>query len=256
MKNLSVKEIKEIVDKSDYNQYMSYINILSKDNRESVKKIAISLSKKLDNIRKEEIRLKNLFVIEEGLLVQGYKNIGGVDEAGRGPLAGPVVAACVVINNNPMIEGIDDSKKINEKNREKLFEIIINSDISYGIGIADHNEIDEFNILNATFLAMKRAIAMTVNRPDFVIVDGNQTIRDINYPQRSIVQGDSKSVSIACASILAKVTRDRIMKEYSKIYPDYGFEQHKGYGTKDHIEAIRKYGVTPIHRMSFLKNIY
>ncbi len=256
MKNLSVKEIKEIIDKSDYNQYMSYINILSKDSRESVKKIAISLSKKLDAIRNEEERLKKIFVIEDGLLVEGYKKIGGIDEAGRGPLAGPVVAACVVIHKNPMIEGIDDSKKINEKNREKLFEIIINSGITFGIGIADHNEIDEFNILNATFLAMKRAIAMTVDRPDFVIVDGNQTIKDINYPQRSIIQGDSKSVSIACASILAKVTRDRIMKEYAKLYPEYGFEKHKGYGTKDHIEAIKNHGVTQIHRMSFLKNIY
>ncbi len=256
MEKLSVKEIKKIVENSNCNQYMSYINILAKDDRESVKKIAISLSKKLDAIRKEESRLKNLFIIEDGLIMQGYKRIGGVDEAGRGPLAGPVVAACVVLGGNPMIEGVNDSKKINERNREKIFGIITNSDITYGIGIADNNEIEEFNILNATFLAMKRAIAMTVDRPDFVIVDGNQIIRDINYPQRSIIQGDSKSTSIALASIIAKVTRDRIMKEYAKLYPNYGFEQHKGYGTKDHIEAIKKYGVTPIHRMSFLKNIY
>ena len=256
MENLSVKEIKDIVQTSSYEQYLSYINILSKDKRESVKKIAMSLSKKLDAVRKEEERLKNMFIIEESLFAEGYKKIGGVDEAGRGPLAGPVVSACVILDKNPMIDGIDDSKKVSEKNRDRIFDTIVNSDIIYGIGISDSNEIDEYNILNATFLAMKRSIAMASQRPDFIIVDGNQQITDINHPQRCIVQGDSKSISIACASILAKVTRDRIMKQYAEIYPQYGFDKHKGYGTKEHIEAINKYGITPIHRISFLKNIY
>ncbi len=256
MEKLSVKEIKDIVQTSSYDQYLSYINILSKDKRESVKKIAISLSKKMDAIRKEEERLKDMFVIEDSLLNLGYKKIGGIDEAGRGPLAGPVVAACVILDKNPMIQGINDSKKISEKNRDKIFDIIVNSDIAYGIGISDNNEIDKMNILNATFLAMKRAIAMATKKPDFIIVDGNQTIKDVDYTQKSVVQGDSKSITIACASILAKVTRDKIMKQYAEIYPQYGLDKHKGYGTKEHIEAINKYGITPIHRLSFLKNIY
>ncbi len=256
MEKLSVREIKEIIENISCDEYLSYINILSKDSRESVKKIAISLSKKLDKVRKEEERLKGMFIIEEALFAEEYKKVGALDEAGRGPLAGPVVSACVVLDKNPMIEGIDDSKKISEKNRDKIFGEIVSSGIIYGIGISDSSEIDEYNILNATFISMKRAIAMASEKPDFVIVDGNQKIRDINYPQRCIVQGDSKSISIACASILAKVTRDRIMREYAQIYPQYGFDKHKGYGTKEHIEAINKYGTTPIHRMSFLKNIY
>lgn len=256
MENLSVKEIKALTDDLKNEEYLKYIAILVKDKRESVKKIAVSLSKKLDNIQKESNRLEKLFEIEKDILGLSATNVAGVDEAGRGPLAGPVVAACVILKEKPDILKIDDSKKINEKTREEIFEQIKDSDIVYGIGIADNNEIDRYNIWEATMLAMRRAIAMAGEQPEVILVDGNQTIKGIDIPQRTVIQGDSKCTSIACASIIAKVTRDRLMYEYAKIYKMYGFEKHKGYGTKEHMDAIKELGPTPIHRLSFLKNIF
>lgn len=184
----------------------------------------------------------------------GYQTICGVDEAGRGPLAGPVFAAAVVLPPNLMIDGLNDSKKLSEKKREILYDEIKSLAVACNVAFATEREIDEINILNATFLAMKRAVAGLNLQPDVVLVDGNRS-PDLNVPTQTIVKGDSLSASIAAASILAKVERDRLMKNLSKKYPEYNFEKHKGYGTKMHIDLIKKYGPCEIHRKSFLKKI-
>jgi ribonuclease HII len=181
---------------------------------------------------------------------KGYQHICGVDEAGRGPLCGPVVAAAVILRSDDPIEGLNDSKKLTENKREVLYDKIKEEAISYGIAYATAAEIDELNILNAALLAMRRAIEMLDPKPDFVLVDGNQT-RGFTIPAKAIVKGDAKSPSIAAASILAKVERDRSCIELDKKYPEYGFVKHKGYPTKEHYEAIKKYGITPEHRRSF-----
>jgi len=197
---------------------------------------------------------ENYFEIEEKLLNEGYRFICGVDEAGRGPLAGPVFAAAVVMDRERIIEGVRDSKKLTPKKREKLFEEIIKESIAYSVAMVDSKIIDEININNATFLAMKNAIENLKIEPDIVLVDGYE-IPNLNFNQRAIIKGDRKSYSIACASILAKVSRDRYIVEISSKYPLYKFEKHKGYGTKEHIEILQKYGPCEIHRISFLKNI-
>lgn len=184
----------------------------------------------------------------------GYNIICGVDEAGRGPLAGPVYAAAVVLKRGQTIEGVNDSKKLSEKKRELLFDKIIAQCEDYSIGTASEKEIDEINILQATFLAMKRAVEGLSLRPDCALVDGNQ-VPPLNCDVETVIKGDSKSESIAAASILAKVSRDRYMLEMAEKYPQYGFEKHKGYGTKLHYEMIEKYGICEIHRKSFLKKV-
>lgn len=194
------------------------------------------------------------FLYENQLAQQGYSSICGVDEAGRGPLAGPVCAAAVILKPNDIIEGVNDSKKLTEKKREALFDIIKEKAISYSIAFATVEEIKEINILNATMLAMKRAVEGLDVPCDYAIIDGNKT-PNLNIPCESIVKGDAKSMSIAAASILAKVSRDRLLLEYAKQYPEYGFEKHKGYGTKVHTQAIREFGPCPVHRMSFLGKI-
>lgn len=185
---------------------------------------------------------------------EGYKIICGVDEAGRGPLAGPVYAAAVVLEKGQTIEGVNDSKKLSEKKRELLFDKIINECKDYSIGTASEKEIDELNILQATFLAMKRAVDSLSVKPDCALVDGNQ-IPNLDCDVTTVVKGDAKSESIAAASILAKVSRDRYMLEMAEKYPQYGFEKHKGYGTKLHYEMIEKYGICDIHRKTFLKKV-
>ncbi len=197
----------------------------------------------------------SLWDIEMELLDSGIGTICGVDEAGRGPLAGPVCAAAVILPRGLEIEGLNDSKKLSEKKREALYDKIIGSAISYGIAFADVEEIEELNILGATFLAMNRAIEKLEPRPDFALIDGNRNT-GIEVSSKPIVGGDGKCASIAAASILAKVTRDRYMLEMAKTYPQYEFEKHKGYGTKAHYAAIREYGPSPIHRPSFLKKMH
>ncbi len=184
----------------------------------------------------------------------GYKFICGVDEAGRGPLAGPVCAAAVILPENHIIDGVNDSKKLTEKKREALFDVIKKEALAYSIAYATVEEIEELNILNATMLAMRRAVKGLRIKADFVMIDGNR-IPELDIPARYIIKGDSKSMTVAAASILAKVSRDRLCREYALQYPEYGFEKHKGYGTKAHIEAIREYGPCKIHRMSFLGKI-
>lgn len=197
----------------------------------------------------------NMWEIENEFLQHGYQVICGVDEAGRGPLAGPVCAAAVILPSNLEIPGLTDSKKLTDKKRRELFPIIKENAISYGIGIATEKEIDDINILQATFLAMERALQQLNIRPDLALIDGNRE-KDFGIPVKTVVKGDSLSANIAAASILAKVTRDDMMVEYANTYPRYGFEIHKGYGTKAHYAALTEYGACDIHRMTFLKKFY
>lgn len=195
------------------------------------------------------------FSYETQAKYKGFKLVCGVDEAGRGPLAGPVCAAAVILPDDCVIDGLNDSKKISEKKREMLFDIIIEKAVAYSIAYGTLEEIEQYNILQATYIAMNRAIDGLNIKADFALIDGNRVPKDIKIPCETVIKGDSKSYSIAAASILAKVTRDRLMLEYDKKYPQYLFAQHKGYGTKAHYEAIKQYGVCEIHRLSFLKNV-
>ena len=214
---------------------------------------------------KELERLKEIKKIEEELYANGTTSIAGIDEAGRGPLAGPVVVACVVMPRDSMIEGVNDSKKVSEKKREKLYEEIIKEAIGYGVGIISQEEIDRINILNATKEGLTTAIKemgkdlkekkRNFDKPEIILVDALTKIDTDHIPYKSIIKGDAKSYSIAAASIIAKVTRDRIMRQWAEVYPMYGFEKHKGYGTSAHISAIKEYGLCPLHRRSFVKNI-
>lgn len=193
------------------------------------------------------------FSIENAYRNEQYSVICGVDEAGRGPLAGPVYAAAVILSPETVIEGLNDSKKLTEKKREALFPIIQEKAIAYGIGCASEQDIDEINILNATFLAMRRAVEQLPLQPDVLLIDGNQKPKIGMCEEVTVVKGDAKSMSIAAASVLAKVSRDRFMLELSEKYPQYAFEKHKGYGTKLHYAALREYGISPVHRRTFLK---
>lgn len=198
---------------------------------------------------------KDLWKFEDALYSRGYTLICGVDEAGRGPLAGPVCAAAVILPPHLVIPGLDDSKKLSDKRRRALAPIIREQALAYGIGMATHLEIDEINILQATFLAMERALAQLKIRPDYVLLDGNRE-KDFGLPVQTIVKGDSLSANIAAASVLAKVTRDDYMVEMARQYPEYGFEIHKGYGTRAHYQALTAYGPCAIHRRSFLRKFY
>lgn len=202
---------------------------------------------------KEYNRLTKLKEIEKTVYEEGYNLICGIDEAGRGPLAGPVVVASVVMPKDSMIEGVNDSKKVSEKKREKLYDLITAEAISYGVGIISQEEIDEINILNATKKGLTNSIKELKTKPDIILVDALREIDTLNIPYRSVIKGDAKIYSIACASIIAKVTRDRIIREWDKVYPQYGFASHKGYGTAKHIAAIKEYGLCPLHRKSFTK---
>ena len=202
-------------------------------------------------MNKNEIeRLDNMLRYENEAYDKGYKFVCGVDEAGRGPLCGPVVAAAVILSKDAHLEGVNDSKKLSEKKREKLYDEIMTNAVAVGIGMSDVDVIEEINILGATKEAMKEAINNLSIKPDYVLIDGNQDI-NIDIDRQTVISGDALSESIAAASIIAKVTRDRMLREYDKAYPEYGFAKHKGYGTKTHIEAIKEYGLTPIHRPSF-----
>ena len=198
---------------------------------------------------------QNMWEIEESLYSDGLNVICGVDEAGRGPLAGPVYAAAVILPPNLEIPGLTDSKKLSDKKRRELFPVIQEQAVAYGIGSASEQETDEINILQATFLAMRRALAQLTVTPDLVLIDGNRET-DFGLPVKTVVKGDSLSANIAAASVLAKVSRDDWMLEMAEQYPEYGFEIHKGYPTRAHYDALRAHGPCPIHRMSFLKKFY
>lgn len=202
----------------------------------------------------EEKRLTALWETEFGLIREGYKTIAGADEAGRGPLAGPVFAAAVILPRGALVEGVDDSKKLSPKKREEVYKRIIDTAESWACADVDEKIIDEINILNAVHLAMKNAVKSLSVEPDYVLIDGNSA-PDMEFKCGTLVKGDSKSINIAAASIIAKVERDRYISRMAEQYPEYGFERHKGYGTKQHVEAILKYGPSPIHRRTFLRKI-
>lgn len=209
----------------------------------------------MKKIKEDEFkRLEKMSEYEKRLRDKGFSSIAGVDEAGRGPLAGPVCAAAVILPEGIYIEGLNDSKKLSEKKREELYDIIINSAVSYNIEMVSEKVIDEINILQATYLAMNRAVEGLEVKPDYVLIDGNR-IENMKIAHETVIKGDSKSVSIAAASILAKVTRDRYICKLADKYPEYNFQKHKGYGTAEHREAILKYGPCELHRRTFLKKI-
>ncbi len=201
-----------------------------------------------------EVKEIDWLEFEKAAYAKGYTSVCGVDEAGRGPLAGPVCAAAVILPEGLILEGVNDSKKLTEKKREKLFDVVKGNALSYCVSFATVEEIEEMNILNATMLAMKRAVEGLSQPADFAYIDGNK-IPPLDIPAEYIIKGDARSMSVAAASILAKVSRDRLMLSFAEEYPQYQFEKHKGYGTKLHTDMIKEYGPCPIHRMSFLKNI-
>lgn len=205
--------------------------------------------------KEEELKRQQIMWEYENVLRgKGYSMIAGVDEAGRGPLAGPVYAAAVILKDGAVIDGINDSKKLSEKKREELFDVIIENSVAYSIFSVDEKVIDEINILNATHMAMNGAVDNLSQKADYVLIDGN-SIKNMSTPHETVVKGDAKSISIAAASILAKVSRDRYITQMAEKYPQYGFEKHKGYGTKAHNDAILEYGPSEIHRRTFLKKL-
>ena len=209
---------------------------------------------RIKNDEKEMARLHAMTEYERQCYAQGYKLVAGIDEVGRGPLAGPVVAAVVILEEGVVIPGVNDSKKLSEAKREFLYDEIKSKALAVGVGMAEVELIDEINILNATYVAMKKALEALPIKPDFILLDA-VTLKDVNIPQQGIVKGDALSHSIAAASIIAKVERDRLISSYDNLYPEYKFSKHKGYGTKEHMDCIRRLGLLPVHRRSFTKNI-
>ena len=250
---MTIKEIKKFIKEFDNIEKIDngIIDNLKKDNRKGVNKIAERILKKKkrkeEKVKKWHTQNKHIYNLEE----QGYELIAGIDEAGRGPLAGPVVSSAVILDSSHPILGLTDSKKLSLKERERLFDIILDEAVAVGLGIVSNTIIDRLNIHQATFLAMKRAVDDLESSPEYLLVDGSYTIPDLNIEQKAIVSGDLKVNSISAASIIAKVTRDRIMDELHHSYPDYNFLSNKGYGTKEHIDAIKDCGPCPYHRFSY-----
>lgn len=249
---LSVKDITQALKDIPIQDYPALIQMLAEDERSSVKNIVLQLNKEYERYKIELKRIENLKRIEEEYYAQGFKIIAGTDEVGRGPLCGPVVSAAVILPRDSAIAHINDSKKLSAKMREELYDKITNEAVSIGIGSVGHKEIDKINILNASKKSMVIALNNLSVQPELLLLDAVT----INAPvkQKSYIKGDEKIYSIAAASIIAKVTRDRMMEEYAKIYPQYHLEANKGYGSAEHIEAIKKYGPCEIHRRSFLNS--
>lgn len=251
MNKKSISQIKEEFEQADAAQRAVLYEVYSSDDRAGVKKLVSAYRKKEEALQKERMRLEDMRSFEHKYST--YSLICGIDEAGRGPLAGPVVAGAVILPKDCEILYLNDSKKLSPAKREALYEEIMEKAEAVGVGMASPARIDEINILQATYEAMREAVANLGVTPELLLNDA-VTIPDVSIPQVPIIKGDAKSVSIAAASIIAKVTRDRLMVQYDKILPGYGFARHKGYGSKDHIEAIRRLGPTPIHRQTFIKN--
>ena len=248
-----ISAVKEELQAAEETMLPSFISKYREDKRAGVQRLVQQAQRKLERLEKERARMEKLKQYERQYGDMG--SVCGIDEAGRGPLAGPVVAGAVILPKDCGILGINDSKQLSEKKREELYGVILAEAVATGIGMACPQRIDEINILNATFEAMRQAIQNLSVVPDILLNDA-VCIPQVEIPQVPIVKGDEKSISIGAASILAKVTRDRLMAEYDKIMPEYGFAKHKGYGTKEHMDAIRAYGPSPIHRQSFLKHIF
>lgn len=248
---ISINEVKAIYQAACENELPEFINRFGSDERASVQKLVISAEKKLVALEREKQRIWELQKYEREY--DTYQYICGIDEVGRGPLAGPVVAGAVIMPKNCDILYINDSKQLSEKKREELYDIIMEKAVACGIGYASPERIDEINILQATYEAMRQAIKNLSKQPDILLNDA-VNIPQVSIRQVPIIKGDAKSISIAAASIIAKVTRDRLMADYAHIFPEYDFAGNKGYGSATHIEALKKYGPTPIHRKSFIKN--
>ena len=251
MNKKSISQIKEEFEQADAAQRAVLYEVYSSDDRAGVKKLVSAYRKKEEALQKERMRLEDMRSFEHKYST--YSLICGIDEAGRGPLAGPVVAGAVILPKDCEILYLNDSKKLSPAKREALYEEIMEKAEAVGVGMASPARIDEINILQATYEAMREAVDNLGVTPELLLNDA-VTIPDVSIPQVPIIKGDAKSVSIAAASIIAKVTRDRLMVQYDEILPGYGFAQHKGYGSKEHIEAIRRLGPTPIHRQTFIKN--
>lgn len=249
-----IREWYKKTDKSDQKALEALIRCLEEDERETVRTISRQASSALKKLLAERERLEKMRSFEHLCEEQGYTLICGIDEAGRGPLAGPVVAGAVILPKDCEILGLNDSKKLSEKRREELYDEVMEKAVSVGVGVVGSRRIDEINILQADYEAMCEAIGKLSVMPQVLLNDA-VTIPQVLIEQKSIIHGDAKSVSIAAASIIAKVTRDRMMAEYDTLFPEYGFARHKGYGTADHYAALKKYGPCTIHRMSFLKNL-
>jgi ribonuclease HII len=250
---LTVKQIKNEIDQLTLDEAEKFIPVLEADERKSINKLANKIKRAVDAVNQEKERIKSLWAYEKEITAN-YTYVAGIDEVGRGPLAGPVVCAAVILEKGTEFIGINDSKKVKKEDRERLFNEIKEKAIAVGIGICDEKVIDAINILEATKLGMKKAIKDLEQRPEFLLIDA-LTLDDIPIKQKGLIKGDTKSVSIAAASIIAKVTRDQIMYAYNEKYPEYGFLTNVGYGTKEHREALEIIGPTPIHRKSFIKNI-
>lgn len=249
----SIKEIKAYLQDCPADALVQAAEMFSADERKGVRSAVAAALKRASAYAKEQERLENMLCFERKCYQEGYDLIAGIDEVGRGPLAGPVVAAAVILPKDCKMEGVDDSKKLTAKKREQLYDKIVEEAVSYGIGVVSPERIDEINILQATYEAMREALAQLNPVPQFILADA-VTIPQVCIPQRGIIQGDAQSMSIAAASIIAKVYRDRLMQAYDPMYPAYGFASNKGYGSAAHITAIGAYGITPIHRQSFVKN--
>lgn len=252
----NTKNIKEIVESLSFDDYPHYINELLNSEKKTVRDIAVSMSKKLDKFEKEKLRIQKMYEYEENIKKSYHiENILCLDEVGRGPLAGPVVICGVMLKQNPDILYVNDSKKLSEEKRKEIYNEVLKQKIDYKIELLDNSKIDELNIFNATYMAMANVVKKFDKEINHILIDGNQIIKQVNIDQTAVIKGDTKVLGIALSSIIAKVVRDDIMVEYDKIYPQYYFAKNKGYGTSEHIDAIKKYGPCPIHRRSFLKNI-
>ncbi len=247
-----IGEIKSIFQAADLTELPAFINTYESDERAGVVTLVKKAKKQISDYEKECRRIENMKEFENKY--EDYSFICGIDEVGRGPLAGPVVAGAVILPKDCNILYLNDSKQLSEKKREELYEVIMEKAISTGLGFVSPQRIDEINILQATYEAMREAIGKLDPKPDLLLNDA-VTIPKVSIRQIPIIKGDAKSISIAAASIIAKVTRDRLMVKYDEVYPEYGFASNKGYGANMHIEALKKYGPTPIHRKSFIKNI-
>lgn len=249
----SISEIKEILGSCPMEALPEQLKQFEGDSRKGVQNLLTSFRKKYDKHLQELARLEEILTYERGCWEAGYELVAGIDEVGRGPLAGPVVAAAVILPKECKIEGVNDSKKLSAKKREELYDVILEKALSYGIGIVSNERIDEINILQATYEAMREALSQLSPKADYILADA-VTIPMVSTPQRGIIKGDAKSMSIGAASIVAKVYRDRLMEAFDEVYPGYGFGANKGYGSAEHIEGIKKLGITPIHRKTFVKN--
>lgn len=253
MNSKTVKEIKEIADAAPFSMYPELISELSTDQRAGIRKLAQAMEKRLRSQHLEEERLLEMKKMEAICRQRGYKIIAGMDEVGRGPLAGPVVSCAIVLPEESMLERVNDSKKLSASVREGLYDKLLESAIGIGVGVVPNTRIDEINILEATKQSMLQALKKLQETPDLVLVDALE-LPGLKMRQKAIIKGDERCYSIAAASIVAKVHRDRLMEGYHDRYPVYQFQSNKGYGTKEHLDAIQKYGLSPIHRRSFCGN--